>query len=98
MGDQFVLWVSMFTVLQSPHFRSAQPEGLNGNTTYKFTAPSLAGPYRAQGTGRILDRDYPGGPYACEAVLFKGQWYLLGTCWSDRLGDSICDPIPIAMA
>lgn len=95
LGDRFVLLVSMFTMLQSESFRARQPDHLNGNTTFRFAADKLAGPYHCKGSGRVLDQDQPGGPYACEAVLLDEQWYLLGTCWSDRLGDRISDPIKI---
>lgn len=97
VNGHWVLFVSMFSLLQCPGFAARQPERLNPNTTYFLTAPNLAGPYDYTGNGRVLDRDHPGGPYACEPVYFRNQWYLLGTCWSDRLGDRICDPIPISL-
>jgi beta-fructofuranosidase len=93
INGRWVLLVSMFSLLQSPDFRALQPEHLNGNTSFRLVADQLEGPYELHGHGRVFDADVPGGPYACEAFHWRGQWYLLGTCWSDRLGDRICDPI-----
>lgn len=95
IGDRWVLLVSMFFLLQSPAFNARQPAGLNANTTFCLTAPVLEGPYTFTGDARVLPADVPGGPYACEAVCHRGRWCLLGTCWSDRLGDRICDPVPL---
>jgi beta-fructofuranosidase len=89
------LLVSMFNVLQAPAFAALQPPDENTSTTFSLVADSLQGPYRFRGNARVLQRDVTGFPYACEAVRWKDQWYLLGTCWSDRKGDSICDPVPI---
>ncbi|MCC5808156.1 MAG: hypothetical protein JJU00_17650 [Opitutales bacterium] len=97
IGGRRVLLVSMFSLLQSPEFAARQPSGLNANTTFCLSAAELAGPYVLEGDGRVLHRDFPGGPYACEAVCLNDRWYLLGTCWSDRLGDRICDPVPLAV-
>ncbi len=89
------LLVSLFNVLQSPDFAALQPPGLNSSTTFALVADALDGDFRLTGSGRILETDTPGCPYACDAVQHDGRWHLLGTCWSDRLGDTICDPIPL---
>lgn len=93
IGEFYVLLVSMFNVLQEPGFAAKQPKGLNSSTTFCLVAKDFDGDWLFHGNGRVLQRDYPGGPYACEAVYFRDNWYLLGTCWSDRKGDQICDPI-----
>lgn len=95
IGDRWILLVSMFALLQSPDFAARQPAVLNPNTTFCLTSPNLEGPYTYTGDARVLSVDVPGGPYACEALHFHNRWHLLGTCWSDRLGDRICDPVPI---
>lgn len=95
IDGRYVLLISMFAILQSPAFAALQPPALNPSTTFCMVADSLLGPYRFFHDGRVLDRDLPGGPYACEAVRFGSDWFLLGTCWSDRLGDRICDPIAL---
>ena len=95
IGGTWRLIVSMFNVLQSPDFASRQPEGLNPSTSFFFSAPRMQGPYRGEGDCRVLSQDAPGCPYACSLVRWKGKWALLGTCWSDRLGDSISDPIQV---
>jgi beta-fructofuranosidase len=97
VGDQWVLLVSLFAILQSPAFHALQRANLNANTTYCLTASKVEGPYSFQGDARVLHHDVPGGPYACEAVLHRREWFLIGTCWSDRLGDRISDPIPLVM-
>lgn len=89
------LLVSMFNVLQSPDFAARQPPDLNSSTTFSLVADSLDGEFHLHGDGRILTTDTPGCPYACNAVEWDSQWHLLGTRWSDRLGDSINDPIPL---
>lgn len=89
------LLVSMFNVLQSPDFAALQPPGLNSSTTFALVADRLDGEFRLSGSGRILESDTPGCPYACDAVEWRGRWHLLGTCWNDRLGDRINDPIPL---
>lgn len=95
VGERWILLVSMFAILQSPAFNALQPTDLNANTTYCLTASHPGGPYTFVGNARLLRRDMPGGPYACEAVFHRGAWFLLGTCWSDRLGDRISDPLPL---
>jgi beta-fructofuranosidase len=89
------LLVSLFNVLQSPEFAARQPPGLNSSTTFSLVADALEGPYELHDSGRILITDTPGCPYANNAVEWQGRWHLLGTCWSDRLGDRICDPVPL---
>jgi beta-fructofuranosidase len=96
INGRYNLLVSMFNILQAPDFATLQPQDQNTSTTFSLVSDSLQGPYAFNGNARVLQRDVPGFPYACEAVHWKGQWYLLGTCWSDRKGDSICDPVPIA--
>ena len=95
VNGKFYLIVSLFNVLQSPHFAALQPPALNPNTSFCLVADRLDGEFHYTGDARILQSDTPGGPYACEAVQWEDEWYLLGTCWSDRLGDSICDPLPL---
>jgi beta-fructofuranosidase len=97
IDGRYHLWVSLFDVLQSPAFAARQPEGVNPNTTYTLTADRLEGPYELTGSGRVLQKDVPGCPYACSPVCFQGQWFLLGTCWSDRLGDRISDPVALSL-
>lgn len=91
------LVVSMFNVLQAPDFAAKQPPELNPNTSFMFSSDTLGGPYRGRGNCRVLSKDVPCCPYACNPVFWKGRWYLLGTCWSDRLGDSISDPVRISL-
>jgi len=43
-----------------------------------------------------VPEDAEGCPYVCSQVFYKGQWYLLGTCWSDRISDRISDPVRIS--
>ena len=95
IDGQYHLLVSLFDVLQAPDFAAKQPPRLNPNTTFSLVSDTLAGPYRYGGDGRVLPFDAPGIPYACEAICFKGQWYLLGTCWHRHKPDHICDPIPL---
>jgi hypothetical protein len=95
INGRYHLLVSLFNVLQAPGFAALQPEGLNSSTTFSLVADRCEGPYRFAGNGRVLAADAPGFPYACEAVNWRGEWYLLGTCWSDRQGDRIGDPIPL---
>lgn len=89
------LVVSLFNVLQSPDFAARQPQDLNPNTSYSLAAPTLNGPYQGEGDCRISPADTPGIPYACSPVIWNNTWHLLGTCWSDRLGDTLSDPLPI---
>ena len=95
VGGKYHLLVSMFHVLQAPEFAARQPQGVNPNTTFALVSECLEGPYRFTGDARILPFDTPGMPYACEAVCFREAWSLLGTCWSQRKPDHICDPIPL---
>ena len=92
---QYHLLVSLFNILQAPDFAALQSGHLNPNTTYSLVSDHLEGPYRFEGDARILPFDSPGIPYACEAVFFQHQWSLLGTCWSNRIPDHICDPVPL---
>ncbi len=93
----YQLWVSLFDVLQCESFAAHQPQELNPNTVFALSASRLEGPYRLSGSGRVLIEDTPGWPYACSPVFLQGNWYLLGTCWSDRNGDHICDPVPLSI-
>lgn len=95
IDGRYHLLVSLFNVLQAPGFAALQPQSLNTSTTFSLVADTLSGPYHYSCDGRVLHQDVPGFPYACEAVRWKGNWSLLGTCWSDRKGDSICSPVPI---
>jgi beta-fructofuranosidase len=89
------LVLSLFDMLQSPELRELQPEGLNPNTSYTLVADDWAGPYTLHGSGRLYTEDPPGCPYANEVFSWKGQWYAIGTCWSQRLPDHISDPVPL---
>ncbi|MCC5843494.1 MAG: hypothetical protein JJU05_04505 [Verrucomicrobia bacterium] len=89
------LVVSLFNVLQAPDFAATQPAGRNPNTSFSLAAQTLNGPYEGEGDCRVSPEDIPGCPYACSPVYWKGAWYLLGTRWSDRLGDTISDPLKI---
>jgi beta-fructofuranosidase len=95
IDGRYHLIVSLFNVLQSPEFASQQPPGLNPSTSFSLVADRLEGPYVGQGSCRILPKDSPGIPYACEALCFRNQWFLLGTCWSNHRPDHICDAIPL---
>jgi beta-fructofuranosidase len=89
------LLVSLFNVLQAPDFAARQPAGLNPSTTFALVADSLESDFTYEGSGRVLGQDVPGCPYACSALRWRGEWSLLGTCWSDRKGDTISDPVPL---
>jgi beta-fructofuranosidase len=95
IDGKYHLIVSLFDVLQAPDFANCQPPDLNTGTTFSLVSDALTGPYQFSGNARILQKDVPGFPYACELVHWKNAWQLLGTCWSDRKGDSICDPVPV---
>ncbi len=95
VDGRYHLLVSLFDVLQAPDFARIQPSKLNTSTTFSLVADSFEGPYSFTGDARVLDQDVEGFPYACEAIQWNGRWYFLGTCWSDRKGDSICDPVPL---
>jgi beta-fructofuranosidase len=61
---------------------------------YSMVGPSLFGPFKMHGNGRILPLDYAVQPYAIQIVIWQEKPYLLGTVWNDEQ-DFICDPIPL---
>lgn len=96
IGDKYHLLVSITDQIMGLDMKSKQPEGLPLHSTYSMVADRLMGPYTLHGDGRILNDPKWGNPYACEAVCFKDQWYLLGTVFKhpDDL-DYVIDPIPL---
>jgi len=95
VGALYYLTISVSDPIAGPEFRNLQPKGLPIATAYSLVSESFSGPYTLHGTGRILEDNSWGAPYACEPVLFRGRYFLLGTVWSDETCDSVCNPIPI---
>lgn len=95
VDGRYYLLVSISEAIIGPDLRAAQPPGLPVSTTYCLVSESFAGPYRLHGAGRILGDGVWGAPYACEAVFFRGRFWLLGTCWEERETDRVCAPIPL---
>jgi beta-fructofuranosidase len=95
IDDQYHLVISVTDAIAGVELRSRQPEGLPIGTAYNLVSDALPGPCKIHGTGRILEDATWGSPYACEPVFFSGQWFLLGTVWSDDDVDSVCNPVPL---
>jgi beta-fructofuranosidase len=95
IGKRYYLTVSISDAIAGCQLRDRQPEGLPIATAYTLVSDSFGGPYTLCGAGRILEDNSWGSPYACEPVPFRGEYFLLGTVWSNEKLDSVCDPIPI---
>lgn len=95
IGTRYYLTVSISGEIAGPELRSLQPDGLPAATAYTLVSDSFGGPYTLCGAGRILEDNSWGSPYACEPVLFRGEYFLLGTVWSDETLDYVCNPIPL---
>lgn len=93
-GKYYLVFSTITEFFSSRFLAKHSPEEL-GWSTYSMTGPAPFGPFRMEGTGRILPPDYPVQPYACQLVTLGGKTFLLGTLVHPD-GDAICDPIPVA--
>jgi beta-fructofuranosidase len=97
IDDRFFLVVSISEPIIADGFRALQPEGSPIATAYCLVADKFEGPYHVHGNGRILRTAQWGFPYAGHVVKFRERFWMLGTHWSTRDGDSISDPIPLTV-
>jgi len=95
IGTRYYLTVSISKAIIGPHLKALQPAEQTVNTAYTLVADAFEGPYTLHGSGRILDTQKWGAPYACEPVCFRGEYFLMGTLWNDDRPDAVCNPIPI---
>jgi beta-fructofuranosidase len=95
IDDMYCLTVSLQDCIALPTLRERQPDNKVVSSAYCLTSSTLQGPYTLTDTGRVLTGDFH--PYACEPVLFRGEYFLLGTVWDDSRGDSVCDPLPLRL-
>jgi beta-fructofuranosidase len=92
-GKYYLIFSTITEFFSSKFLAKYSPDDL-GWSTYSMTGPTPFGPFRMEGTGRILPPSYPVQPYACQLVTWNGKVYLLGTLVHPD-GDTICDPIPV---
>lgn len=94
VGERYYLIFSTAHSLFAPSFRQRYLDRTERLSSYAMVGSTRFGPFRIQGSGEIIPRDYPIQPYANQIVFWREQAYLIGTVWNDRQ-DFICDPIPL---